>query len=347
MRATNESITIAKHINKFLNEYAPSRATQSEHTLKSYGEALSLYIGFLETEKGVNSNTLRKECFCAENVESWLVWLMKERSCSPRTCNTRLASLRAFSNYLGEKDISFLHIAQSLSQIKRCKTAARKVVGMSKQAILALVSAPDSTTKTGRRDIALMVTMYSTAARIDEVLSLQVKQLHLDNVKPYVTVIGKGGRIRTLYLLPKAVSHLKAYLQDAHGETPNPESYVFYSRIKGTSGKMSQKAVNKQLRKHAIAAKVNCKDVPIDVHAHQFRHAKASHWLEDGMNIVQISFLLGHAQLETTMVYLDITTEQEAQALATLGDENEKSLPKKWKEGQSLASLCGVRPLRQ
>ena len=41
----------------------------------------------------------------------------------------------------------------------------------------------------------------------------------------------------------------------------------------------------------------------MNLHAHQIRHAKASHWLEDGMNIVQISFLLGHADVKTTMVY--------------------------------------------
>lgn len=50
------------------------------------------------------------------------------------------------------------------------------------------------------------------------------------------------------------------------------------------------------------------------------RHAKASHWLEDGMNIVQISFLLGHEQLQTTMAYLDITTDEKAKGLATLED---------------------------
>ena len=59
--------------------------------------------------------------------------------------------------------------------------------------------------------------------------------------------------------------------------------------------------------------------------AAHLRHAKASHWLEDGMNIVQISSLLGHEQLQTTMVYLDITMEQELKALATLEDENDKT----------------------
>lgn len=111
---------------------------------------------------------------------------------------------------------------------------------------------------------------------------------------------------------------------------------------------MSQKAVNKQLRKHAQAARSVCGEVPAEIHAHQLRHAKASHWLEDGMNIVQISFLLGHAQLQTTMVYLDITTEQEAKALATLEDENDKSLTKKWRNTNgSLSMLCGVRAMKR
>jgi len=347
MRATKESVVIAKYINTFLNDYMPSQKTRSEHTLKSYGEALSLYISFLETENGINDGNLCGDCFNAENIESWLVWLREKRSNSPETCNTRLASLRAFVKYLGKKDVRYLHLSQSASQIDRRKTTAPKVTGMSKQAIRSLLSAPDTTTKTGRRDTALMVTMYGTAARLNEILSLKVEHLYLDAVKPYVTVIGKGDKIRTLYLLPKTVAHLRAYLADAHGESPKPDSLVFYSRNKGLTSKMSQNAVNKQLRKHAAIAKAECPDVPDDIHAHQLRHAKASHWLEDGMNIVQISFLLGHAHLHTTMVYLDITTEQEAQALATLEDDNDKSTPKKWKaSGQSLAELCGVRKLK-
>jgi site-specific recombinase XerD len=218
---------------------------------------------------------------------------------------------------------------------------------MSKKAVQTLLNTPKTTTKTGRRDIALMVTMYSTAARMNELLTLKIGNLHLDAKKPYITVIGKGDKIRTLHLLPKAVAHLQAYLADAHGKSPLPDSYVFYSRNKGPSGKMCQNAVNKQLKKHALAARKICKEVPSDIHAHQLRHAKASHWLDDGMNIVQISFLLGHAQLETTMVYLDITMEQEIKALATLEDENDKLIAKKWKDlSRSLTAVCGVRQLK-
>ena len=348
MKATNESIVLARHVNAFLNEYTHSQKSRSAHTLKAYNDTLSLYIGFLETAKSMRSSNLTGDCFCTDNIEDWLVWLKEDRSCSPETCNNRLASLRAFLKYLGNRDVSYLHLVQSASQIQRRKVFAKKVTGMSKKAVSALLDAPDPSTKTGRRDIALMVVMYSTAARIDEILSMKIEQLHLDVEKPNITIIGKGCKIRTMYLLPKAVAHLRAFIKDFHGSAPAPASFVFYSRNTGASGKMSQNAVNKQLRKHAQTARAACGEIPADIHAHQLRHAKASHWLEDGMNIVQISFLLGHAQLQTTMVYLDITVEQEVEALATLEGDNDKSVPKKWRNPDgSLSSFCGVRALKK
>lgn len=84
--------------------------------------------------------------------------------------------------------------------------------------------------------------------------------------------------------------------------------------------------------------------VPLDVHAHRFRHAKATHWLEDGMNVAQISFLLGHESVDTTMRYLDITTEDKREALATLENEQEKTVSKKWKNADgTLAGFCGLK----
>ena len=78
--------------------------------------------------------------------------------------------------------------------------------------------------------------------------------------------------------------------------------------------------------------------------APHFRHGKASHWIEDGLNVLQVSFLLGHKHLETTMIYLDITTEDKAKALATLENENDKKITKKWKNPNgSLIDFCGFK----
>jgi len=66
------------------------------------------------------------------------------------------------------------------------------------------------------------------------------------------------------------------------------------------------------------------------------------------MNIVQISFLLGHEQIQTTMTYLDIAMEETAKALATLEEENDKKVSPRWKKADgSLIDFCGLKNLRR
>jgi len=345
--ANNESIYIAKHIHSFLTVYVPSLKNQSENTVRSHEAAISLFIGFLENVHGITPIKFCWGCFSREMIEEWLLWLRSKRGCSPETCNVRLASLRAFLKYLGGKDVSLIHISHAASAIPRMKGLKKKVKGMGKDAVKALMAAPDTATRAGRRDIALIVTIYATAARLDEILSLKVKHLHLEAKKPYAVIVGKGNKIRSLYLLPKAAAHLGQYLREFHGGAADPEAYVFYSRNNGPRAKLSQAAVSKRLKIHALAANRLCAEVPLDLHAHQLRHARASHWLEDGINIVQISLLLGHEQLETTMVYLDVTIDQKSMALSSLEDGYGENIPKKWKRSHnSLPEFCGIKPLK-
>lgn len=342
-RSTQESINIAKHISGFINTYLPTYRTSSEHTLKAYEDAIALYLLYLECELKVNCETLTPDCFAKDKIENWLEWLMTTRQCSPATCNNRLAAIRGLLKYLGDKDPTFLNLYLSSTQIKCKDIQKRKVQGLSKEAVKALLDSVDISTKTGLRDRTLIIMLYSTATRIDEILSLKIKYVNIDVKKPYA-IIGKGNKVRTLYLLPNVVPHIRKYLQEYHGDKVDPEALLFYSRNGGKYTKMTQPAVDKILKKYAGIAHKHCKEVPLNLHAHQLRHAKASHWLEDGMNIVQISFLLGHEKVETTMVYLDITDDAKRNALATLNDESEKNERPKWKNPDgSLISFCGVR----
>jgi Site-specific recombinase XerD len=343
-KASKETYELAKHIHNWLHVHTPSIRSNSPHTIRTYSTTLSLFVEFLEGKKKIAPCSLNAGCFSRDYIEEWILWLKEKRGCSPQTCNIRLTALRAFLKYLADKDLSCLALYQCVTLIPMQKVVREKITGMSKDAVKVLLSIPDVSTRTGQRDLVLLVILYCTAARIDEILSMRISQLHLEAVKPNITVVGKGRKIRTLYILSKGVAHLKKYMEEFHSTNPNPDAYVFYSRNKGIFGKMAPESVNKQLKKYAAVAHEICKDVPVNLHAHQIRHAKASHWLEDGMNIVQISFLLGHANLHTTMVYLDITTEQESKALATLEDEDKRDIPKKWKsQTGNLAAFLGIK----
>ncbi len=346
-RSDQEALTIARYISSFLCEYAPSLLTNSENTMRGYEIALTLYIGFLEDFCNIKPSEFSKSCFEQKKIEEWIKWLSTERRCSPETCNNRLSSIRTFIRYLASRDAKYYYLNSEATNVLPLKTTKKKINGLTRNAVSAILAEPDQHTKTGIRDLTFLTILYGTAARLDEILSIKNERLMLDSKKPYVNIVGKGDKARTLYLPPKAIAHLRQYIHIFHGEDPDPDAYLFYSRNSGVKSKMSQGAIRKMLKKYAISAHEKCSDVPLDLHAHQFRHAKATHWLEDGINIIQISFLLGHEQLNTTMRYLDITIEQEIAALSTLEEERHKYIKPKWNpQKDSLSAMCNLKKLK-
>ena len=239
MKKSDDSVKIARYISEFLETYAPNFLTTSEHTLKSYRNALGLYICFLETES-VTPESFSRHCFEREKIEKWIVWLKESRNCSPETCNVRLGSLRVFLEFLSDKDIEYLYLYQEAQKIKRQKCTKKKVSGFTRDAVAAMLAVPDVSTKTGKRDLVFLTLLYATAGRLDEIRSIKIQHLHLEGKKPYVNLIGKRDKIRTAYLLPKVVAYINAYLDAFHDGSPDPEAYLFYSRVGGKYTKLSE-----------------------------------------------------------------------------------------------------------
>lgn len=337
-----EAIVLAKYYHSWINECVH---LNSRHTVNSYQYTMNLYIKFLENEKDMSSKSfIIEEHLSAKIIKEWIIWMKKERKSTPETCNVRLASIRSFLKYLGEEDIKYRYLYIDAKNIHRLKAMKKKVCGLTKDAVKVLFTIPDVNTDTGYRDIVLMAFLYGTAARIDEVLSIKVKDLYFRGENSYVTIIGKGNKVRTLYLPPKLVSSLAKYIKKFHHNDFASSNILFYSRVKGVHTKITQEAINKRLKIYAKQAHEKNDDVPISLHCHQFRHAKASHLLDDGMNIVQLSKLLGHVNIETTMVYLNITTNMQEKALINLEEERVRNLPKKWNENSNkLSDLFKVK----
>lgn len=344
MRKRSEGNLIIDYIRKFTTVYAPAHKSGSPNTLKSYKITIKLYLDFLQFEKGVIPSTLNGDCFNKKHLEEWIIWLREDRKCGLATCKTRLSMLRTFLKYLYDKDPAFLSLYVHAKNVKVETPPKVKVRGISREAVKTLITLPDLDTRAGRRDLTLMEIMYVTACRLDEVLSMKISNLHLKGPKPYIIISGKGSKTRTIYVHAHAAATVMKYIKAYHGENPNPDSFVFYSVVGGFQVKLSQAAVDKRLKMYAQKGHALCADIPLGLHSHQFRHARASHWLEDGMNIVQISFLLGHESVETTMRYLDVSTEQLRLVLSEIeGEKDTANCKKTWKNGKhSLAGICGV-----
>ena len=341
-KGEKEAADLPKYISEFLDGYAELYLTSSVHTLKSYRLALALYLEYLEDNKDVHFKNFSKKCFEKSFLEGWIKWLKEVRKASNSTINVRLGSLRRFIKYLSERKPEYRYLYSEATSIVLLKTEKRKIEGLTKDAVSAILAAIATSTRSGKFYYSLFVFLYATAARIDEALSLKTENLHLDDVHPHGTIVGKGAKPRTVYLLKDAADCLNKY-KDFFLQSETADGYFFFSRNGGKMTKLSQTAVQKALHKYAAIAHEICDDVPLDLHAHQFRHARASHWLDEGINIVQISHMLGHESLEVTMRYLDISIEMETKALLAIQGEEDKATKPKWKNADgTLRAACGL-----
>ena len=161
-----------------------------------------------------------------------------------------------------------------------------------------------------------MILMYDTAARCSELLDMKVCDLRLDAKHPIAYLHGKGRKIRTVPLLSKTVQHCKQYLRKFHPTADyHSEAPLFFTVIHGTQQKMSPDTVSAFFIKYGSMAKLVCPEVPEHIHPHMMRHTRAMHLYQSGMPMVLLSQYLGHAQVETTMIYAHADTEMKRAAI--------------------------------
>lgn len=322
------AIALAKMFSEFLDSYDGKR---SGCTITGYRTAMKLFASFAQQRLGADAGHFDITYFSEQNVSRYLEWLQDKQGASPQTCNLRLCQIRAFLKY-ASKDSAIMPYYLSLRKIERYITENRtKVVEpLSRNAVTALMKVPGTATETGLRYTTLMAMLYTMALRIDEALSIKIRDLMLDAGKPYVMVVGKGRKARTAYFMKASLKLLRKYIAKEHGQNPNPDAYLFYARSSGVFTKVSERGVNKQLCVYAASARKSCPEVPERIHSHQFRHSMATHLLEDGMNVFQISKILGHENVETTMTYLGITVSMTDNAIRKVESTAARSVKPVW-----------------
>jgi site-specific recombinase XerD len=328
MKQNNDALKISRLYNDWIKE---CENVKSQCTARSYESTMNSFVSYLTHHKNYKFDGFcGEDAFSNENIGGWMLWLRDVENIKPQSCNVRLSCLRSFLKFISKKNLRYSFVYLYSKDVAFFKTDKLQVKSLSKNAVKTLLSIPDIKTFIGMRDYVLMSMMYITGCRIDEVLSVQLRDLHL-NVKdrPFVSVLGKGSVRRSPYLPKNIASNLTTYIRKYH-LSDDADRYLFYSNNKGPDCKLTQEAIRKQLSKYAEVAHQICGEVPLDFHSHQFRHSMAVHRLEDDMNIVQLSKELGHASIETTMIYLDVVPGKKERAIAELESEEIKKLPRKW-----------------
>jgi site-specific recombinase XerD len=234
-----------------------------------------------------------------------------ERHNIAATRNVRLAAIHTFFRYCAAEHPERVEQCQRVLAVPFKRTRSRTVEYLEFTEIQAVLAAIDRSTVGGRRDYALLVTMFNTGARVQEIVTLRIADLRLAP-PPHLRLCGKGRKERLCPLWPQTVELLRAFLAERHSP-PGGDQPLFLNHCRGP---LSRFGVRYILAKYCTQAREAIPTLAAKrLHPHSMRHSTAVHLLRAGVDIVTISQWLGHASVTTTNRYATVDLEMKRKAI--------------------------------
>ena len=289
---------IAPHITAYLRERLPLERGASPHTCDSYAHTFRLLFDFASTRFNVTPSKLYLEQLDAPLVMAFLSDLESSRGNCPKTRNARLAAIKSFMRYLEHRVPALLDQSLRILAIPSKKTDTALINYLSTDEMQAILNAPDIRTRAGIRDRAMLHIAFAAGLRVSELTGLLLSSVTLQPT-PTIRVVGKGRKERALPLWKQAAVDLRAWLA-VRGDPPTPELFV---NARGQA--MTRAGFAFLLGQHAHAAAENCRSLKDKkISPHVLRHTCAMVLFQATKDLRKVSLWLGHAQMQTTEVYL-------------------------------------------
>lgn len=316
-------------------EYLPSERGLSQETIQSYRDAMSLLLDFCERERKIRRDRLEVSDFNRELIDAFFRWLEQEKGNSITTRNQRRAAINAFFKFLQYEDPGFVLLCQQIREIPPKKCEQRVVPHLSEEAIQTIFGQPNLTTREGRRDFAFLTLIYESAARASEIANLRFGDIRFDKKWAVVHLKGKGRKFRDIPVLPVPAKILKDYLaEESQYRQCDIDAPLFCNRSKAP---LTRGGVYYIIQKYVSLAQKEKPDLfPVRVHPHVFRHSRAMHWLEAGVDLQYIKDLLGHSDIKTTEVYARLNIKMKQKLLEQVHPQQLSDQQPSWTDDENL-----------
>ncbi len=292
-------------VQDFFEKHLVVERHASRHTVLAYRDALKLFLRHAADRFGCSADQLDHTALDVEVVLSFLDALRTQRHCGARTRNHRLAAIQSFARYIAAVAPEHLERCRRIRELRPARFEHPEIEYLDDDEVLALFEAIDPIT--GRRDRALLLLLYNTGARAQELVDLDVCDLRRDPVA-LITLRGKGRKQRTCPLWPRTLDALEAWLQERRYE----EGPLFLNARRRRLTRSGLAHILRTLADRAGLSPRHAKRVT----PHVIRHTTAMHLLQAGVDITTIAAWLGHAQLATTHAYVEINLRMKQQAIA-------------------------------
>lgn len=313
------------YLSKFLKDHIIVERNLSLHTVRSYKKVFQMLIDYLVNIKNIKLKDITFENVTREIIIEFLNYLEEDKKNSIRTRNQRLASLKSFYQYCAIDEIDNIDNIRKILSIKAKKEVKKVMNYLTEEELQELFNSIDTSTKKGGRNLILLTLLYDTAARSNEIINLKIEDIHFE--EKYIILTGKGNKQRIVSIMEQTKRLLINYMKEHHIET----GYLFNINGKKFSKNTLSEIINK------YAKKINKQISP-----HTFRHTRAVHLLDKGVNIIYIQELLGHTSVNTTMEYAKVIEKSKFEAIEKANPKIDNNLPDWFDDKDLLSQLLNL-----
>lgn len=293
-------IDLSKAIDRYL-VYLQAEENKSPLTVKNYRESLNLLLELLQAKSlaGLNKASVRNFKMALHAYRT-----KDGKEFTTTTKNHHLTVLRAFLRYMvAEEEVDSF----PPDRVKLFQDQPRQVKVLTSQEMHKLINIPDTTTKIGLRDKAILEMFFSTGMRITELRSLNRKDINLDTRE--ISIRGKRSKIRLVFISDSAAEAVQGYV-NARMDFLNPLFIRSHDKAVGAlppgeEFRLSRNMIYRMVKKCAFEA-----GIVTDPSPHTLRHTFATDLLRNGADLRSVQEMLGHKDLSTTQIYTHVTNYQ-------------------------------------
>ena len=325
---------IASYLHSFFYQYLAKQKGLSDNTILAYRDTVKLLLRFASKHFNQDADKLNVEDMDNKFICNFLDDLEKNRGCGINTRNARLAAIRTLFLYIGDQEPALLEQSRQIRNIPLKRTEYKPVTYLEDNELKTILNSIDLNSRTGLRDRALILFLYNTGARVQEAINVKLNDIRFE-MPAEVTLLGKGKKQRVTPLWPDTIEAVNDYLKYRNAKGIQDE-YLF---LNANGKKITRFGVRDIIKRYAQKASLKCSSLSKKtVSTHTLRHTTAVHLIQSGNDINMVKLWLGHADINTTHMYVEISMELKRKILDTCDPPKSKK-KYKWQKPSILTWL--------
>ena len=305
------------YVQRYFMSFLMKQHNYGQNTLVSYRDTFKLLFVYMsESDRDISKKSINEVDY--DKILGFLTWLSDVRKNGVSTKNVRLAHIKSFFRYVMMTAPEYSGQCSKILCIPFGKEGKKPPSCISTDGIRQMLASIDSSSDEGLRHLALLSLLYDSACRVQEIIALNVSDFQFGQCCR-IYVHGKGNKYRSVPLLVETEKIVTKYIRHFR---LTPESPLFCNR---NGERLTRQGIRYIIRKYSNAAN---EAVPGIIHGsvypHRMRHSKASHLVDNGVNIYNVRDFLGHESVATTQIYLTTNPETTRKIIESA---SEKTVP--------------------